>query len=273
MRVILAGAGAFEALSGEGHVLASFRRACYLLFPRGVAALVGPGVHAGPLHAVLDAPPPSLSPGCTALMSDGWLLIADCAVPFAGATVWRGRLPSRERFRQVARVVWEVAGEAAGRSLVPREGGRRDRCLDLILSGDLEGAAALLAGRGPGLTPAGDDALAGVLFAVRAAWGPDAEERLVSIALAAPTGFVARSLLAWAARGQSLAPMHDLLEAAAIHDGLAASRAAGALAAVGESSGADMALGLHWGTALVSAPTVPAGQGAVRSRSTAVELA
>ncbi|MGH2770335.1 MAG: DUF2877 domain-containing protein, partial [Actinomycetota bacterium] len=200
MRATLAGAGAWEALSGpgEGRVLASFRNACYLAFPRGLAALVAPRVHPGPIHVRLDEPPPAMAVGTPVRMSDGWLLLSDCAAPVAGASVWRGRLPRPERFREVAGVIPDVVAEAAGRSLVSSEGELGDRCRERLRAGDLEGLAVLLAGRGPGLTPAGDDALMGVLLVLRTAWGPQAERRLLPVAAAAPTGVLGRSLLAWA---------------------------------------------------------------------------
>jgi hypothetical protein len=253
MRTALAGAGALEALSGrgEGRVLVCFPKACYLAFSRGLVALVGPRVHPGPLHVILDAPPPRLVTGSAARMAGGWLLVGDLAVPVAGSPVWRGRLPSPERFRKVAGLVAEVAAEAAAGSLLPTEGGMRDRSLDRLKAGDLEGLAALLGGLGPGLTPAGDDVLLGVLLALRAAWGRRAERRLLSVAESVSTGFVSRAFLAWGARGQALAPIHDLVEAAAAGDRAAGVCGATALAGVGESSGADTALGLSWGAEMV----------------------
>jgi hypothetical protein len=253
VRATLTGAGALEALYGpyEGKVLASFPKACYLVLPRGLAALVGPKVHPGPIHVILDAQPPRLTPQSIVRVSHGWLLVDDYAVPLAGAPVWRGTLPSTERFRRATGVASEVAGRLAEHSALSSDTALRDRCLACLRAGDLKETAALLSGRGAGFTPAGDDALLGVLLVLRAAWGRKAEKRLLPIAEATPTGVVARSMLSWAARGQALAPIHDLLCAAAAGDTATAWAAAEALAGVGHSSGADTALGLSWGAQTV----------------------
>ena len=111
-------------------------------------------------------------------------------------------------------------------------------------------AVEALAGLGPGLTPAGDDVLAGVLLVARARGGPAAEPALVHAAAEARTNDVARAFLAWAARGQSIAPVHDLLTAAVTSDRAGATSALRRLLAVGHSSGADLAFGLRLGLGL-----------------------
>ena len=59
MKALLAGMGAVEALAHPraAEVLASFPKALYVATPAGIAALVAPGVGAGPLHVLLDAAP------------------------------------------------------------------------------------------------------------------------------------------------------------------------------------------------------------------------
>jgi hypothetical protein len=130
----------------------------------------------------------------------------------------------------------------------------------LVAAGDLVGAAHLLGGRGPGLTPAGDDVLAGILL--MAAVGPDPVDAPIRTAAAeaAPTTDVARAFLRWAARGQSIAPVHELLATIAEGEPVAARRALQRLSSIGASSGADLAAGL--GLALA------AGQGSTRTTST-----
>ena len=103
---------------------------------------------------------------------------------------------------------------------------------------DLAVVCRILGGLGPGLTPSGDDALAGVLLAARLS-RPEAEDHLVALAKTVATHEISRAFLIWAARGQSIEPVHRLLagDAAAARD----------LAAFGHTSGADLALGLHFG--------------------------
>lgn len=246
LRALRVGAGAAETLAagGRGRVLAWFPKACYVEGPGGLVTLVGPGVHDGPLYLALDDDLPPIEAGAPAGLSPAAAELPGCMVALAGAEPWRGPLPDPERIRSAADSVVEVAGAAAAGTLLPRAG---IDARPLVQRGDLEGAAALLAGLGPGLTPSGDDVLGGVLFALRAMGGPSLELRLASVADGVRTNTIARAFLRWSARGQALAPVHDLVQAAVRGDLQAARAAADALAAVGESSGADFALGLRWG--------------------------
>ncbi|MDN5930735.1 MAG: DUF2877 domain-containing protein, partial [Pseudonocardia sp.] len=106
--------------------------------------------------------------------------------------------------------------------------------------------AARLGGRGPGLTPEGDDVLAGALLAIYAARGPGAEPALREVAASVRTTEVAAAFLAWAARGPCVAPPPDWLLAP---DPAAPPRAERRLVAVGASSGAALLAGLRLGQA------------------------
>jgi hypothetical protein len=105
--------------------------------------------------------------------------------------------------------------------------------------------AAALGGLGPGLTPAGDDLLSGILFAVRALNGPTVEPALLAVARSVQTSDLAAALLEAAADGYHIEPVHDLMTAAATGDQKAAARAAADLDRFGSSSGADIAHGLR----------------------------
>jgi Protein of unknown function (DUF2877) len=246
LRALRRGAGAAEALAseGEGRVLAWFPKACYVEGPGGLVTLVGPDAHDGPLYLALDEDVPRTEPGAPARLSSAAVELPGCTVVAEGAEPWHGALPDPERVRSAADAISQIAGQAAAGALLPRAG---IEARPLVERGDLEGAAALLAGLGPGLTPSGDDALGGVLFAVRAAGGASLDVRLASVADSVRTNSIARAFLRWAARGQALAPVHDLIQAGVEGDIEAGRAAAQALAAVGESSGADFALGLRWG--------------------------
>ena len=106
-------------------------------------------------------------------------------------------------------------------------------------------AARALGGLGPGLTPAGDDALSGILFAYRAMGGVAVEPALLAVARSVHTSDVAAPLLEAAAAGCHIEPVHDLVMAAATGEVTAARRAAEELDRFGSSSGADIGWGLR----------------------------
>ena len=126
-------------------------------------------------------------------------------------------------------VAWDPEHPPAWDPVVaPLAGGRAEvRALEAWLGQrvsaraiDLPGAGERLLGRGPGLTPEGDDLLGGAAVAVRAlgpaaGLAPEAIERLVSALCPADagsrTGALSATLLALAARGAAPEPVHRLL--------------------------------------------------------------
>ncbi len=108
---------------------------------------------------------------------------------------------------------------------------------------------AALVGLGQGLTPAGDDVLAGVLLALRHLGRPACADRLwAAIAEQVPlrTSALSATLLAAAAEGDTAPPVVDLLTALAGHRPLES--ALDRLLAVGATSGSDITHGLLAGT-------------------------
>ena len=108
-----------------------------------------------------------------------------------------------------------------------------------------------LLGLGAGLTPSGDDLVGAALFARRLlaprtpGWDAVAEQ------LAAEAGTrshaISAALFDDLARGESFAPLHDIVDALAAGDQATALAAARALTAIGHSSGWDMYTGLAIG--------------------------
>ena len=100
-----------------------------------------------------------------------------------------------------------------------------------------------LLGRGPGLTPVGDDVLAGALVTLRALASPAADRLADAVQAAAPTRTTAVSVavLHHAARGECTPALATLLEA--VRSGGALRPAADELLRLGHTSGA----GLLWG--------------------------
>jgi hypothetical protein len=228
--VIELGLGAHEVLTagGRGTVAAVFSKAAYLRLPAGLVALTTMEAPAGPIHARGPLPLHRLSAG-DAVTVDGSVL----GLQLAGAAVWRGVLPDRPG---VAPIVLEGA-PASALSDYPDHVAR---AAEHLARGDLAAVVDTLAGLGPGLTPAGDDALAGILLVA----GSQDRAAASEAAGRARTNDIARAFLAWAARGQSIEPVHRLLGATDVPS------AHGALATLlrfGHSSGADLAFGLRLG--------------------------
>jgi hypothetical protein len=110
-------------------------------------------------------------------------------------------------------------------------------------------AVARLLGRGPGLTPTGDDVLAGALVCLNALGAPAASVLGQAVLTAAPgaTTTVSTALLRHATRGECVPQLDDLLTAVATSTDPATGalgRAAGALLAVGNCSGAGLLHGV-----------------------------
>jgi hypothetical protein len=170
------------------------------------------------------------------------------------ATAWRGPLPDPADLSPAPARAMVSEALAACRATVllgpPWQATVEAGVAELGRAAPLDGLAAVarsLGGLGPGLTPAGDDALSGVLFALRALAGPTVEQALRSVARSVRTGEIAAAVLVAAAAGAHIEPVHDLVTAAAAGDRRAAEAAAAALDRYGASSGADIAYGLRLG--------------------------
>jgi hypothetical protein len=146
----------------------------------------------------------------------------------------------------------DAAGRAAAGPLVQA----------LAIGAPVRPAVARLLGRGSGLTPTGDDVLAGALVTL-AAFAPRAAAPLaiaVTEAAGAATTAVSAALLRHAARGECIPQLAGLLAAVAGgRDAGGLARAAGALLAVGHCSGAGLVHGVILGLAVASRLPAPAG--------------
>lgn len=106
-----------------------------------------------------------------------------------------------------------------------------------------ERCVAALIGRGPGLTPAGDDALAGILLVAHAHGVAGAVAAAVRALLTSTTA-VSAALLDAAADGYAAAEVVALVDAAVAGDPAAVARALPAVLAIGHTSGADLVIGV-----------------------------
>ena len=138
------------------------------------------------------------------------------------------------------------------------ERGFRERChrgVSLLRRGDLAAGAKTLRGAGYGLTPSGDDFLCGFLVAARVAQAVDgrdrSRERETLLASALGGNLLSNAFLTAACQGWLHEPLKNLVQALAGADEAALRRAIEPALARGETSGADLAVGLaigvdHW---------------------------
>ncbi len=163
----------------------------------------------------------------------------------------------------IAGLVVALNGKRSAGSLDAALAGRAQRTVPRLLDAartyDIDGAtsaAARLVGAGPGLTPSGDDFLAGFLVGMRQAAQSEAQLAFAGALgcelamLYSDSGDISRAYLAHAAAGRAARPLATL--ARSITDGADDSAIKAATVAalhIGHSSGADATFGLLCGLA------------------------
>lgn len=232
-------------------VVAATRQAVYLCVDdpdRTMISLITPDAVRVPCALVVEGKttPARPTPGTIGTVGEGSLVID--GLTFRVARWWR---PPRPRglgatppSRLAAAVRWLTASVAdpldeTGRAAVAElvHGLRRGE--------PIHPAVGRLLGRGPGLTPLGDDVLAGTLVGLNALGSPATSVLAAAVAGAAPdaTTTVSVALLRHAARGECIPQFAELLDAIASSE-TALPRAAGNLLAVGHCSGAGLLHGV-----------------------------
>ncbi len=255
LRATRIGGLAFDHLGAgiAGRVLALFQKSFYVETPRGLACIGHQGMPAGPLNVSTSAPATTnwrasgLRLGARVARVDTRLRIApDLTVDLEGAGIWQPPAPPPAG-------VGSVETLAAYRNRLvpdPRMGRELTAWLAAVAQGEAglaDRVAAALVGRGPGLTPAGDDVLAGALVALHTLGRRDLAGHLWpsvrrrSLRAGNP---ISTAHLAAAARGQATAVIHLAIAriiAGEVHD--LETMAAG-IAAIGHSSGRDAMAGV-----------------------------
>lgn len=217
--------------SGTARVLHVFDGVCNLVNDRGevlavVAPRIGPGpfslVVAGEAAVALEQREPVCFDGANRHLTAGGSRVA-----WQAATMWSPR-PDWSRLRQ-PQAHWPPPGtlpagleESLWRAVTGVAAGNWDAC---------RAGARGLVGRGAGLTPAGDDVLIGIFYALWV-WQAHTDwvARLVAELLPLTTTLSA-NLLRAAAEGEAVWQWHDVVDGC--------SGAVDALLAVGHTSGAD----------------------------------
>lgn len=230
-------------------VVAATGQAAYLIADGGeIVCIAGNDAVRVPCAMVIEskALPAMPAAGTVATVGGGTLSVAGTI--YRVHRWWRPPRPRGLGAAPPARLANAVRW-LTGRVADPLDEGGRAAVADLVQAlagGDRPDAAVdRLLGRGPGLTPTGDDVLAGAMVCLSALGAPAAAPLATAVLAAAPgaTTAVSSALLRHAARGECIPQLADLLEAVA-GDGTALPRAAGGLLAVGHCSGAGLLHGV-----------------------------
>jgi hypothetical protein len=241
-------------------VVASTPPALYLMAADGtMLCLASATAVRVPCAMVLESKglPPQLPEGTIATVGAGVLSVG--ATTFRAGRWWRPPRPRGLGATPPARLAGAVRW-LTGRVADPLDAPGRAAVADLVealaVGERPDPAVARLLGRGPGLTPTGDDVLAGALVTLTALGSPLAASLGAAVTAAAPdaTTTVSAGLLRHAAAGECIPQLEELLSA--IGHGTddpaagALARAAGALLAVGHCSGAGLLHGVLVGVAI-----------------------
>jgi hypothetical protein len=263
-----------------GGVLASFERVCDLVTDDGkVVALVWGGIGNGPLNAVLDGRPDAALPaGARFAVRDRLLTVGDAKFDLTRPELWDARPDWDALCARRAEVVAAVQiarrsnAELQSGSLLKQAGPAVEGAVAAFQGAwrrgaraDLQSAICHLCGLGPGLTPAGDDWLAGWLLAQRLAPDPIGLQHLSDLATdiitANRTTTLSRAFLACAAAGEADQDWHMLLQALAEDPmtNLPIYQSFDAILSHGATSGAAMLAGFFAGMATPDpCPPIPA---------------
>ena len=240
LRAVLAGPGAQRALrhgagaTAGGTVEFAFGPGGYVRFGERHVLLAPARSPLGPLSLlVAGLGRGDLVAGDPAVVTGGALCVGALRIEFAGA---RDASPPRPEALSPG---WRPALLAA-LDIVAAPPCALEPGLGDLMAGRMSVAAARLAGLGEGLTPAGDDVLAG--FAAWR-WASGAPVALAA-ARCAPLG---REYLRCAERGELPAPAAAVMSAIRAGDAAAARRRAAGLAEWGASSGAALLWGMAAG--------------------------
>lgn len=252
----------------EATVIAVFQRSLYLRDDEGrIACLGGVGLGAGPLNGLCDDwPERTVTPGTRGAWRDRRLILDTLSVDASRAADWQGAKPSLpvDQQKLVAGLVTLAAipARGLGRMIVTLVSGPTVAADDRFQAAAFDGLTALVAwlrdpgdepmapvarliGLGPGLTPAGDDALGGAMIAARLFGHAEVANRIAGWLLPrarSGTSDISFAHLEAAADGEGAAALHDTLLALSLNDE-ALNDTVARLDRIGHSSGWDALAG------------------------------
>jgi len=232
-RALALGRGARRALrdGARGSVETAFAAGGYVRVGQPAVLVAPVRSPFGPLSVlVAGLGPQPFAPGDPARMRRGALLVGRWRIVLDGAREVAAP-------RAVDRTTGWRSALADALAVVPTPPAALAGGLTHLASGDIETAVTELAGRGDGLTPAGDDMLAGF-----AAWRwADGMPLTLPSDCCAPLG---RDYLRCAERGELPEPAAGVMDAVRSGDAGSATRRARRLAAWGRSSGPSLLWGM-----------------------------
>jgi hypothetical protein len=242
----------------SGRIVSRFERACNLMDREGrIIALTGPSIGKSPFCIVLHAARDlfdHLQLRQSAYIDAHSIVLGDCYIPLHDAPVWDPTLPPLGRLLclrpPLAALLrpytawpqsWSSTSVDATTTRLLAQGAHSLMAAVERRSG-LAAAAQHLAGLGPGLTPAGDDYVLGVMAAL---WLLGERDPLPAMAAACATRttFLSGAFLMAAAQGQFMEGWHHLAHALDRQDEPGSRRAVRHIAAFGASSGRDSLAG------------------------------
>jgi len=257
-----------QAQAFTGRVLSLHGTVCNLIDDdRDVITLLTPSVPRGPFSITVEASFEGLAVGDRAQADAGQLLVGNLRLRLDRASIWEP-CPDWPRLRMAGEAIasgfaafdewassaiWGGLAHITGADQYPegrptfmaRLARGKEAYGRLIVAGlgngeriSLLEGARLLAGLGPGGTPAGDDFLVGVMAAI---WllGDETAAPAVAETAAPRTSALSAAFLRGAGRGEFIEPWHALLEALAAADLEQVEQAAMRVESFGASSGAD----------------------------------
>ena len=255
----MAGPLAAEALNtgGKGTIHAVFPSVFYADLPGGLIAITTPQIPPGPVNlatdwAIHDWQKTGLKVGTSAHVFKGFLKIGGLPpIDLHKAKTWHPPQINRPNHKTLQTALTRLAArmpappsEGYGTALLspPPEIIAAQSGLARAVNRDLANPtwAHALLGRGPGLTPSGDDLLGGAMIALHTLGKGDTAQTLwktLSPLAAQNTNRISRTLLAAAAQGVGNAPLHAALNALILQENLTPALAQ--LDHIGHSSGWD----------------------------------
>lgn len=179
-------------------------------------------------------------------------------IPVADGRHWATRSPAVHAMARRDASASDTAPATAGLMAIPAAPGRLSALRQAIARTDRRAAAIAarpLVGLGPGLTPSGDDALAGIEAALRALGHPAAGFLAMALDdVTERTTVVSTALLRHAARGEFTERIHLLLVALLGEDDTELPAAIARAIAWGATSGRDCLIGVIAGLDAAAAP-------------------
>jgi len=245
-------AAALARSTGAWRVLATFPTATYLTDGTDTVVLTARDVAPGPIHVTTGSDLVAVDPRDEMVVTADRLVIGAHTIDISETPQWLGSLPAASDLLTVRETLGPALDRVAGTSALAAEpfAARARSAFDAAGRRGPDAMAELLIGLGPGLTPAGDDALAGFLIVSIAMGRIVPGSWRMHRTLARRTNAMSRAYIQCAAEGQAIAHVHHVLLGAARGDRAARDAACHALAGVGGTSGADIAFGMSAGLSI-----------------------